>query len=164
MRKSDKKLNIKRVNILQEQKYLEAKGVLVERLSGELKRRAFDSGLDKYNNTPDDAKLHKDKLKSQTDTFYQHINPEIKSLVDSIGEKYGFTTYIDKEVRGSEHVPYVIVCFSNVDTGSISSCDFKIVILKDSYEFSRFDNSVEKPKDFDRILLRLISKIQQAEF
>jgi len=144
-----------------------------ERLSGEIKRRAFDAGVRKYDELPSDSQLHKNKLVSQTKTFSSHINPEIKTLVKNIATRYNFNdSEIEKDVVESEKgIIAVHVYFSKDDRASKFTYDFKLTVFKDSYKYddngskdTYQTNNVEKPKGLDRALLKLVSKIQETEF
>jgi hypothetical protein len=174
MRRFDKNENIRKANLLAEQRYLASKGLITEdtnidEISGELKRSAFDAALNKYNKTPDWDVANKSKYGDQGKLAMTHINPEVERDIKSLAQRFDLSVSFNKAVGDSDNVPYINLYFNkNGEVVDNNNYSFMINILPMKYNYSAGYRTpdaeqITPPQGFDRAIVKLIKDIQSKE-
>lgn len=160
MRKIDKLNNLKRINLLIEERHFETKGIVKE-LSPELKDRAFkkaNAEYEKYrpSQSSDYNSIKANKRNSQAYNI-GHTTNMYDAEVERLGEMMGLNGEINKS---SDHYnnPVITLIFKSENRDKFVGFD----IFKNEVKTLAYNN-VEIPDNLNRKLDRLIMKIQKTE-
>jgi len=156
---------LKKANLLLEERYIS------ERISGDLKNRAFDKAQQDADSIGDDTnQLEKRKRINFADRIQSHVNPEIKNEMTILANQYGYNFSIDRGVdaHSGNAVASISLYFilgdnqpNNPNKPSYYDYDFAFQVFKDKYFLKKNKSDVNLPEVFQRRMIRMIKRVQE---